>query len=86
MKQVMHLFPRKTNRAECGTWGIMTNRIEDVTCETCLSVYRNHQNEQDKTKPNEVNDGVEDNGNRSNIMEFSRVSGSDYSIGLARSF
>ena len=86
MKQVMHLFPRRTNRAECGTWGIMTNRIEDVTCEACLSVYRNHQDDNAKTKPNEVTDGVEDNGNRSNTMEFSGTTGPDYSIGLARSF
>ena len=85
MKQVMHLFPRKTNKTGCGVWGIMTPNLEDVTCEACLKTY-NHQDDEAKTKPNEVNDGVEDNADGTNVVEFSRVTSPDYSIGLARNF
>ena len=36
---VMHLFPRSTSRSECGVYGIMTNRVEYVTCKKCLEKY-----------------------------------------------
>ena len=40
---VMHLFPRKTSRSECGVYGIMTNRIEDVTCPDCVTKYHERE-------------------------------------------
>ncbi len=36
---VMHLFPRSTSKSECGVYGIMTNRVEFVTCKNCLEKY-----------------------------------------------
>ena len=46
LKTVLHLFPTKTSKSECGVYGLMTNRLEDVTCEDCKKHYREtHKND-----------------------------------------
>lgn len=56
---MIHLFPKRTNKAQCGEYGIMTHEISDVTCKECIVEYLKKLlaeiPESHKTKPEETN-------------------------------
>ena len=96
VKTIMHLFPSRTNKTECGVWGIMTNNIEDVTCPDCIEKYTQISSEtkfpKDKTEerssnPEEELDDRSTTSNSSNRngsgLDFSGIDRINYAIGLS---
>ena len=81
IRQLMHLFPQRSNKTQCGVWGIMTNRLSDVTCPECLEGHKNQR--EDKTKPDR-----EDNKDDTELVDMGipGIDRNDYAIGLANNY